>query len=58
MDDTNELALAMLATVLAAVMLGAGELYLVATPRREPTYPAPDPLVVSSADVARRSQTF
>jgi hypothetical protein len=57
MDDPNELALAMLAAVLAAVMLVAGELYLVATARREPTYPASAPLVISSAAAVRCSHT-
>lgn len=39
MDDPYELALAMLGLVLAAVMLVAGELYLVTHQRPEPAYP-------------------
>jgi hypothetical protein len=48
MEDPFEPALAMLALALAAVMLVAGELYLVTSPSPEPTYPASAPLVVST----------
>jgi hypothetical protein len=43
MEDPYELALAMLGLALAAVMLVAGELYLISTPRSEPTFPASVP---------------
>jgi hypothetical protein len=49
MEDPYELALAMLTLVLAAVMLVAGELYLVTKPSPEPRDPASAPLVVSSS---------
>ncbi len=48
MEDPYELTLAMLGLAIAAVMLVAGELYLVTTPKPEPSYPLPAPLVLSS----------
>ena len=49
MEDPYELALAMLGLALAALMLVAGELYLVTTPKPESIYPASVPSAVASS---------
>ncbi len=48
MEDPYELALAMLGMVIAALLLVVGELYLATTPKPEPNYTPPVPLMLSA----------
>jgi hypothetical protein len=48
MDDPYEVVLGMFALAIAAVMLVAGELYLVTRPDPPGTYTPPPPVVTSS----------
>jgi hypothetical protein len=48
MEDPYELALAMLGMVITALLLVVGELYLVATPKPEPSYTPPATLMPSA----------
>ena len=48
MDDQYDLVLGMLAALIAAVMLVAGELYLVTRPDPQEIPPQPAPVITSS----------
>ena len=48
MDDPYDLILGMFALAVTAVMLVAGELYLVTRPEQPQTYTSPAPIVTSS----------
>jgi hypothetical protein len=48
MDDPNDLVLGMFALAVTAVMLVAGELYLVTRPDQSKTLTPPAPIVTSS----------
>ena len=50
MDDDSDLVLGMLALAVAALLLVAGELYLVTRPEPPQTQPPAPPVVTSSAE--------
>jgi hypothetical protein len=50
MDDSYDVVLVMFAMAIAAVMLVAGELYLVTRPDPPESYTPPPPVVTSSID--------
>jgi hypothetical protein len=54
MDDHSDLVLAMFGVAVAAVMLVAGELYLVTRPDPSEVYSKPPPVVTSSIEQQTR----